>query len=345
MMWTPSVSLDIHPDGHLTVEAEVADQFGVHHVMVNGRWFNSLMVYLELVLKPKWRAEPKWRAADLACFDLVPFPKWPQSFVVDSELLRGRLEFAHPEPRQEQGGVPGWVRGELRRLPAGEVVLVKPDSTLGHCDRAVDAGQRSMLIEELRFLSLDTKDKPKMTMKMKKRTQVVNPPASSLDSFRGVDDVRPDLASSPLAVEGTKSPPRKRVKQVSARSRKLESCGRTARRACLVTCCPKYRKLPAPERQDKLVHTSEVFRKMLDLNGRLKVFVEAGLLLRCSEVKPLSVCGSNSSVCVRDQDTEGGAEHLVCHLVTEHDHEARAAAEAVLCLVIDQAPVEVVTID
>ena len=340
----PRVSLDIHPDGHLAVEAEVADQFGVHHMMVNGRWFNSLMVSLELVLKPKWRAEPEWRAADLGCLDPVPFCKWPQSIVADSNLVMKRLKDAHPEPRQEQVGVPGWVR-EVRRLPAGEIVFVKPSSTHGNSDsvvivslpllrQSVDAGQRSVL-------KMDEKDKPKMTMRTKKRTRVVDPPASSLDSFRGVDDVRLDLASS---VKRTQSPPRKRVKQVSSRSRKLESCG-TARRVCLVTCCPKYLSLPAPKRQDTLVHTSEVFRKMLDLNGRLKVVVQAGLLLRCSEVKPLSVGGSNSSVCVREQDTEGGAEHLVCHLVTEHDHEARAAAEAVLCLVIDQAPVEVVTID
>ena len=339
----PRVSLDIHPDGHLAVEAEVADQFGVHHMMVNGRWFNSLMVSLELVLKPKWRAEPEWRAADLGCLDPVPFCKWPQSIVADSNLVMKRLKDAHPEPRQEQVGVPGWVR-EVRRLPAGEIVFVKPSSTHGNSDsvvivslpllrQSVDAGQRSML-------KMDEKDKPKMTMRTKKRTRVVDPPASSLDSFRGVDDVRLDLASS---VKRTQSPPRKRVKQVSSRSRKLESGG-TARRACLVTCCPKYLSLPAPERQDTLVHTSDVFRKMLDLNGRLKVVVQAGLLLRCSEVKPLSVCGSNSSVCVRAQDTEGGAEHLVCHLVTEHDHEARAAAEAVLSLVIDQAPVEPVEV-
>ena len=358
----PRVSLDIHPDGHLAVEAEVADQFGVHHMMVNGRWFNSLMVSLELVLKPKWRAEPEWRAADLGCLDPVPFCKWPQSIVADSNLVMKRLKDAHPEPRQEQVGVPGWVR-EVRRLPAGEIVFVKPSSTHGNSDsvvivslpllsQSVDAGQRSMLKTLLgqsvdagqrSMLKMDDKDKPKMTrsmlkmtMRSKKRTRVVDPPASSLDSFRGVDDVRLDLASS---VKRTQSPPRKRVKQVSSRSRKLESGG-TARRACLVTCCPKYLSLPAPERQDTLVHTSDVFRKMLDLNGRLKVVVQAGLLLRCSEVKPLSVCGSNSSVCVRAQDTEGGAEHLVCHLVTEHDHKARAAAEAVLSLVIDQAPVE-----
>ena len=364
----PRVSLDIHPDGHLAVEAEVADQFGVHHMMVNGRWFNSLMVSLELVLKPKWRAEPEWRAADLGCLDPVPFCKWPQSIVADSNLVMKRLKDAHPEPRQEQVGVPGWVR-EVRRLPAGEIVFVKPSSTHGNSDsvvivslpllrQSVDAGQRSMLKTLLgqsvdagqrSMLKMDDKDKPKMTrsmlkmtMRTKKRTRVVDPPASSLDSFRGVDDVRLDLASS---VKRTQSPPRKRVKQVSRLSSKPGSHVGTARRVCPLTCCPKYRKLPAPEQQDKLAQTSEVFRKLLGLNGGLKVSVQAGLLLLCSEVKPLTLCGSNSGVCVRGQDTEGGAEHLVCHLVTEHDHDARAAAEAVLSLVIAQTSDEVITID
>ena len=166
--------------------------------------------------------------------------------------------------------------------------------------------------------------------------------------------MRRDLASSSSAVGRTESPPRKRVKQVSRLSSKPESRVGTARRVCPLTCCPKYRKLPAPEQQDKLAQTSEVFRKLLGLNGGLKVSVQAGLLLLCSEVKPLTLCGSNSSVCVRGQDTEGGAEHLVCHLVTEHDHDARAAAEAVLslviaqtseCLVTAQTSNEVITID
>ena len=331
----PRVSLDIHPDGHLAVEAEVADQFGVHHMMVNGRWFKSLMVCLELVMKPKWRAEPEWRAADLGCLDPVPFCQWPQSIVTDSNSVMRRLKDAHPEPRQDQVG-PGWVR-EVRRLPAGEIVVVEPSSTHGNSDNMVivslplpeqcvaNAGQRSLL-------EVDETDEPKTMMEMKKRTRVVDPPASTLDSRRGV---RRDLASSSSVVERTESPSRKRVRQVSRLSSEP-----TARRVCPLTCCPKYRKLPAPDQQDKLAQTSEVFRKLLGLNGGLKASVEGGLLLRCSEVKPLSVCGPNSSVCVRGQDTEGGAEHLVCHLVTEHDHKARAAAEAVLSLVIDQAPVE-----
>ena len=327
----PRVSLDIHPDGHLAVEAEVADKSGVHHMMVNGRWFNSLVVCLELVMKPQWRAEAEWPPADLGSLDPVPFCKWPQSIVADSKLVMRRLKDAHPEPRQDRFGVPGWVR-EVRRLPAGEVVVVEPSSTHGNSDNMVivslplpeqcvaNAGQRSLL-------KVDETDEPK-TMMMKKRTRVVDPPASSLDSRRGV---RRDLASSSSVVERTESPSRKRVKQVSRLSSEP-----TARRVCPLTCCPKYRKLPAPDQQDKLAQTSEVFRKLLGLNGGLKASVEGGLLLRCSEVKPLSVCGPNSSVCVRGQDTEGGAEHLVCHLVTEHDHDARAAAEAVLSLVIDQ---------
>ena len=344
----PRVSLDIHPDGHLAVEAEVADQFGVHHMMVNGRWFKSLMVCLELVMKPKWRAEPEWRAADLGCLDPVPFCQWPQSIVTDSNSVMRRLKDAHPEPRQEQVGVPGWVR-EVRRLPAGEIVFVEPSSTRGNSDSVVivslpllkqgvaDAGQGSVL-------EVGKKDEPKTMMKMKKRTRVVDPPASALGSRRG-DDVRRDLASSSSAVGRTESPPRKRVKQVSRLSSKPESHVGTARRVCPLTCCPKYRKLPAPEQQDKLAQTSEVFRKLLGLNGGLKVSVQAGLLLLCSEVKPLTLCGPNSGVCVRGQDTEGGAEHLVCHLVTEHDHDARAAAEAVLSLVIAQTSDEVITID
>ena len=159
--------------------------------------------------------------------------------------------------------------------------------------------------------------------------------------------MRRDLASSSSAVGRAESPPRKRVKQVSRLSSKPESHVATARRVCPLTCCPKYRKLPAPDQQDKLAQTSEVFRKLLGLNGGLKASdcwepVDGGLPLRCSEL--LSVCGPNSSVCVRGQDIEGGAEHLVCHLVTEHDHDARAAAEAVLSLVIDQASECLVTV-
>ena len=349
----PRVSLDIHPDGHLAVEAEVADNSGVHHMMVNGRWFNSLMVCLELVMKPKWRAEAEWPPADLGSLDPVPFCKWPQSIVADSKLVMRRLKDAHPEPRQDQVGVPGWVR-EVRRLPAGEIVVVEPSSTHGNSDNMVivslplpeqcvaNAGQRSLL-------KVDETDEPKTMMEMKKRTRVVDPPASSLDSRRGV---RRDLASSSSVVERTESPSRKRVKQVSRLSSEP-----TARRVCPLTCCPKYRKLPAPDQQDKLAQTSEVFRKLLGLNGGLKASdcwepVDGGLPLRCSEL--LSVCGPNSSVCVRGQDTEGGAEHLVCHLVTEHDHDARAAAEAVLslviaqtseCLVTAQTSNEVITID